>query len=621
LSFSVSGQVLPESDFAVLKKPGFGFNLNYSAKQDRVYQDFIKVPEGRIGLILECADVSVFQSLTVHSHKGTEWTALNALVLNDGRNTAAVRFAIPAAVDGLRISFWRNGMESDIRVEVRSVVDTHPKIGVLEKSGDWLCGVASRKVQSALFRGGFESESFDSVDAVDDYKVVVLPYHPSLTGSEEKKLVRFVRRGGKLICFYQGASVLARTVGVRVLPYRAADPGTGWTDMQTPDGPIPSPTVNLIPAEPLAGKPFAVWIDNQGRQTDVPACSVTESAAWFAHLPPLPGTATVDLYSSILRHWDVQPDRERVFGVAHAQAVYPKRIGIWFHHPESRHSDGWAGQINMLPEGITDVFVQFQAGGTIFLPLKGRDVVSANIPKRTSDSLSALLAAASNRSIRVHAWVTCFSGEGGDGAQLVQLRNAGRLLAGPHAWLDPGKQANRDLVLDGIKALVYRGVDGIHLDYVRYPTTVSEKESQGIDNFVKTVSDAVRKINPSCSVSAAVFPVPETAKGLGQNWPVWVVTGAVDFVCPMTYSDSGGGFERLLELSLGFVPSEKIWAGIGYAADESQLDSIGMQEQFERAIRRKTGGIVIFAGDSRLVREIPVRSAKRDGVGYDQKSF
>lgn len=620
-SVPVAGQTASESDFALLKKPGFAFDLNFSQKEERVYRDFRKVPEGRIGLLFECTDISVFQNLTIHSRKGTEWTAVNAVAVNDGKTRVSVRFSLPDGTDGIRISFWRNGMESDQRVEVKSARDAHPRIGVLEKPGDWLCGIASRKVQSALFRGGFESEAFDSVGDAGDYKIVVLPYQPSLTGEEEKKLVRFVRRGGKLICFYQGAAALARTVGLRVLPYRGADTGVLWTDLRTGDYSIPSPTANLIPAEPLTGKPFAVWTDNQGCRTDIPACSLTESGAWFAHLPPLPGTATVDLYSSILRHWGVQPDLERTFGVARAQTIYPKRTGIWFHHPESRHPGGWAGEINTLPEGVTDIFVQLQAAGTVFFTLKGRDVVSANNPKRTVDALPALLAAASNRSIRVHAWVTCFSGEGGDPAQFAQLRNSGRLLSVPQPWLDPAKQINRELVLDGIKALAHRFVDGIHLDYVRYPAAVSEKESQEITGFVKMVSDAVRKINPACLISAAVFPVPETARGLGQNWPAWVADGSVDFVCPMTYSDSAAGFERLLELSLRLAPAEKIWPGIGYSADESQLDSVGMGEQFERALRRKTGGVVIFAADSRLAGEIPSRSAKQDGAVHDQKSF
>lgn len=613
VSTSAIGQSTAEMDFAVLKKPGFAFDLNFSAKPERIYQDFRKTPEGRIDLLFSCADISVFQNLTIHSRKDGDWAAVNVVAVNDGGTQVSLRFSLPAGTDGMRISFWRNGIESNFKAELKSVKTARPAIGVFEKPGDWLCGAASRKVQNALFRGGYDSGSFDAVADAADYKVVVLPYQPSLTGDEEKKLVRFVRRGGKLICFYQGAATLARAAGISVLPYRVAESGVLWTDLQTGAYSVPASTANLIPAEPLAGKPIAFWNDNQGRQTDIPACAVTDSAAWFAHLPPLPGAAAVDLYGSILQGWGVQPNRKRTFGTVQAQAIYPDRTGIWFHHPESRHPGGWAGLIDGLPTNITDIFVQLQAGGSVFFPLKGRDVVPANIPNRAADTLPALLASVSNRAIRVHAWITCFSMEGGDAVQIVQLKAAGRLLPIQQPWLDPSKEINRELVLDGIKALVYRGVNGIHLDYVRCPSACSEKERREISAFVKTVSETVRRINPACSVSAAVFPAPETAKELGQDWLAWIASGWLDFACPMTYSDSAPGFGRLLDLSLVAAPSGKIWAGIGYAADESQLDSEGIGKQFQEALLRKTGGVVIFAGNSRLVRELPIPMHKAGG--------
>jgi uncharacterized lipoprotein YddW (UPF0748 family) len=131
-------------------------------------------------------------------------------------------------------------------------------------------------------------------------------------------------------------------------------------------------------------------------------------------------------------------------------------------------------------------------------------------------------------------------------------------------------------------------VDGIQLDYIRYPfqdpsanqlggygraareqfkeltgvdpINISPRDRQlwqtwtdfrirQVDSFVATVSQRLRKQRPNLIVSAAVFALPrsERLQRLQQNWEDWAMQGNVDLMIPMTYALDANGLQNLAQ--------------------------------------------------------------------------
>jgi uncharacterized lipoprotein YddW (UPF0748 family) len=151
-------------------------------------------------------------------------------------------------------------------------------------------------------------------------------------------------------------------------------------------------------------------------------------------------------------------------------------------------------------------------------------------------------------------------------------------------------------------------VDGIHLDYVRYPglevgygDAMREgfREAWGVDPVSLTLGEnrlireygseralvlhrawrefkasqvtalvrAVREetlSRPSpVFLSAAVRPDPaEALTVFGQDWVGWLDQGLVDVVAPMMYSASRSQVEKQAKAVAAVVPPERVWAGI-----------------------------------------------------------
>ena len=122
---------------------------------------------------------------------------------------------------------------------------------------------------------------------------------------------------------------------------------------------------------------------------------------------------------------------------------------------------------------ITDVFIQSYRVDT---PL-------------ASTVVPVFLAASDDTNILLHAWVSCFT------------------HASPN---DPTSKSSVKTFCETL-ATNYPGLAGIHLDYIaytgEYPYVAGEQETSGtgiITAFVKSVSDAVKTINPNLIISGSV---------------------------------------------------------------------------------------------------------------------
>lgn len=126
-------------------------------------------------------------------------------------------------------------------------------------------------------------------------------------------------------------------------------------------------------------------------------------------------------------------------------------------------------------------------------------------------------------------------------------------------------------------------MDGLHLDYIRYPrqsgwhsagygessrsgfkqlTGVdpvqitpndrslwwlwTQYRSEQVNQFVARVAQELRPLRPRLVISAAVFPWKpvDRLNRIQQNWETWVAEGQVDWLIPMTYAPETSRFYR-----------------------------------------------------------------------------
>lgn len=206
--------------------------------------------------------------------------------------------------------------------------------------------------------------------------------------------------------------------------------------------------------------------------------------------------------------------------------------------------------------------------------------------------------------MELHAWVWCFAQgnvrhnavigkpAGYIGPVLSQpelndaaLRNAqgGLSIGGQNEfWLSPGKFEARQFLQNLYKEIVSQyNVDGLQLDYIRYPfqkgtgyagyeamdrfTRETGIESGKMDasqfqawnawkafqvsSFVRELSINLKRIKPDLTLSAAVFTLPRNRRMLliQQDWETWLKNGWIDLLTPMSYSKSPSGIAKLSE--------------------------------------------------------------------------
>jgi hypothetical protein len=155
--------------------------------------------------------------------------------------------------------------------------------------------------------------------------------------------------------------------------------------------------------------------------------------------------------------------------------------------------------------GITDIFVKANR---------------ISIPTYQS-VLKTILNKVEGSGIRVHAWITCFVSSNG-------------------TWIDPqstkGQNVMDQIITEVTDITTNYNIDGIHLDYVRYPGT-AYKHQGGTDTitaFVQRVYGTVKSIKPNVAVSAALMPEGSVnAYYYGQNYTA--LSQYLDFLVPMVY--------------------------------------------------------------------------------------
>ena len=171
-----------------------------------------------------------------------------------------------------------------------------------------------------------------------------------------------------------------------------------------------------------------------------------------------------------------------------------------------------------------------------------------------------------------------------------------------------------------VRDIVQRyAVDGVHLDYVRYPTDEFDYSRETLAAFRRSVmpdlSDAdrgryearaeaepllytrafpdrwrafrvdrltdlltqlretVRAVASRRVVSAAVAPDPVEAAGRRlQDWPAWLANGLIDVVCPMASTTDNAAFASQIAAARDAAGRHPLWVGIGAYSPLARAD-------------------------------------------------
>ncbi|MFC1693959.1 glycoside hydrolase family 10 protein [Candidatus Latescibacterota bacterium] len=192
-------------------------------------------------------------------------------------------------------------------------------------------------------------------------------------------------------------------------------------------------------------------------------------------------------------------------------------------------------------------------------------------------------------------------------------------------YLSPGLETVRDYLSRVItEVLVTYNIDGIHLDYVRYPgreydfhpkvcwdfkgrygvdpqkvvagddmvdPTLEylgkwvEHRVEQIDKQVRSIKRRINLVDKNIRLSAAVKPHADEAYfQYGQNWVGWLNEGIMDFVVTMSYFPDTAVFSEMMNGSLKQVDKRKVIGGVGGHKQELTPEKAAEQISFIRDI-------------------------------------
>lgn len=189
--------------------------------------------------------------------------------------------------------------------------------------------------------------------------------------------------------------------------------------------------------------------------------------------------------------------------------------------------------------------------------------------------------------------------------------------------------------VDKIVSVLKYEVDGIHLDYIRFPVTqMYSYDSLTCEAFREEYQYSPLEVSPDCGsmiwcewikwnakqvtqlvtdikkaiaesdrpvvLGADVFPDMETADVLiAQNWKEWTSKGLVDFICPMLYTNNSDLFQEYLRNALSVARGScNVYPGIGVHTAHNDITTDLITEQVKITRAEKTNGMVFFSGYS-----------------------
>lgn len=368
------------------------------------------------------------------------------------------------------------------------------------------------------------------------------------------------------------------------------------------------------------------------------------------------------------------------FGAAQVRPVVPEIRALWVTRSSLTSPASIAALVRTAhDQGFTTLLVQVRGRGDAYYTttLEPRPSDLARQPA-SFDPLATVLTEARASGIRVHAWISVnlvsSAVELPASPDHLVYRHpewlmVPRTIAQDVAHLDPGNPGyvgkiarwTRDKLetVEGLyvsplqpEAAAYTervvtdlarryDLDGVHLDYSRYPNQQFDYSRFAIAEFradirprlgadarraldaeadadlfaypdrfpaewkafrrarltalVAGIRKGVRAARPEALLSSAVFPDAQDAfDERMQDWRGWLAAGLIDAVAPMAYTQEPARFAEQIAAARAIAGGHAVWAGIGsYRLTPAQtIDNI------ETARRIGAAGFVLFSYDS-----------------------
>ena len=235
--------------------------------------------------------------------------------------------------------------------------------------------------------------------------------------------------------------------------------------------------------------------------------------------------------------------------------------GLDWPRRKAQQREDFCRQLDELQAcGINTVIFQARVRATVLYPsqyepwdecLTGHYGQSPNY-----DPLQMAVEECHKRHMECHAWVVCFPV--GKKKQNINARLKPLVQKCGDQWImDPSKSGTADYIADICEEIVKNyDVDGIQLDYIRYPeheipfrmTGTAQERRDNVTRVVKTIHDRVKAVRPwvkmSCSPVGKYADLPRQSSygwnardAVYQDARKWLEDGLMDWLAPMMYFD------------------------------------------------------------------------------------
>lgn len=276
---------------------------------------------------------------------------------------------------------------------------------------------------------------------------------------------------------------------------------------------------------------------------------------------------------------------------------------------------------NYVESGLNTVLFQTRVRGTTIYPSNiepWEASLSGNVGGSPCyDPLDFAVKECHKRGLKIHAWVVAIPLGKWNIGGCVNLRKKNISLVkkiGDEGFMNPEQKGTADYISSICREIVSNyDVDGIHLDYIRYPETWGKINNRAtarnnITRIVKAVYNAVKQEKPWIVLSCSpVGKYADTKRAWAHGWnardavcqdvALWLKEGLMDMVFPMMYFKDDNFYPFLIDwqersngrivvpgLGIYFMhPSEKNWSLMDITREMHVSRNQGMGISFFRS--------------------------------------
>lgn len=331
--------------------------------------------------------------------------------------------------------------------------------------------------------------------------------------------------------------------------------------------------------------------------------------------------------------------------------LYPKREirAVWLttihglDWPKSSSIEGQKKELDNILDSLSIanfnvVFLQVRGRGDLIYPSTieptmpefQRSVRGQN-SKTQFDPLEYAVKACHSRGMECHAWLVSLPL--GNRRYIKNL--SGRTFTEKYPndciwykgefYMNPSSSKTKNHLNNIVREIITKyDVDGIHLDYIRYPdnpnrfpdnkyyrkekNTLSKDEwrTQNINEIVKSIRETINELSPNVKLTAATIgkysPILTNSKNewtalksVYQDPQEWISSKSIDYILPMMYSDGEHFYPYLKDWEIKF--KDRVVPGLGayrLLPNYGNWNTSDITKQLEEIRKQNISGICFF---------------------------